>query len=231
MRERVCRFGVPRTIISDNAKQFADDPFKSWCAEMNIQQKFASIAHPQANGQAEVTNRTLLHGLGTRLDKAKGDWVEPLPNVLWSYRTTPRTPTSETPYSLVYGSEAVIPAEIGLPSPRMVNFTEQSNSEELLLNLDALPERRELACVREAKYKEAMAKYNKVKINEFKPGDLVLRRNEASRAERIGKLQPNWEGPYKVVDATRVGSYRLSTLRGEPIPRRWQVSNLRRYYV
>lgn len=93
----------------------------------------------------------------------------------------------------------------------MVNFTEEGNSEDLLLNLDALPERRELAYVREAKYKEAMAKYynDKVKANEFKPGDLVLRRNEASRTERIGKLQPNWEGPYKVVDATRTGSYRL----------------------
>lgn len=211
MRERVCRFRVPRVIVSDNAKQFADDPFKSWCAEMRIQQNGTSVAHPQANGQAEVTNRTLLHGLGTRLDKAKSDWVEHLPNVLWSYRTTPRTATSETPYSLVYGSEAVIPVSIGLPNPRMVNFTEEGNEEDLLLNLDALPERRELAYVREAKYKEAMAKYynDKVKANEFKPGDLVLRRNEASWTERIGKLQPNWEGPYKVVDATRTGSYRL----------------------
>lgn len=67
----VCRFGVPRAIVLDNAKQFTDDPFKSWCAEMNIQQKCTSVAHPQANGQAEVTNRTLLHGLGTRLDKAQ----------------------------------------------------------------------------------------------------------------------------------------------------------------
>lgn len=154
----VCRFGVPHAIVSDNGKQFADNPFKSWCTEMKIKQKFTSVAHPQANGQVEVTNRTLLHGLRTRLDQAKGDWVEHLPNVLWSYRTTPRTATSETPYSLVYGSEAVLPAEIGLPSPRMVNFAEENNSEDLLQNLDALLERSELAHIREAKYKEAMAR-------------------------------------------------------------------------
>lgn len=58
----VCRFGLPRIIISDNGKQFADNPFKSWCAELHITQKFTSVYHPQANGQTEVTNRTLLSG-------------------------------------------------------------------------------------------------------------------------------------------------------------------------
>lgn len=192
-RNVVCRFGVPHEIISDNGKQFAEDPFKSWCTEMKVVQKFTSVAHPQANGQVEVTNRTLLHGLKTRLDKARGDWVENLPNVLWAYRTTPRTATKETPYSLVYGSEAVIPAEIGLPSPRTIGYVAYSNDEEIRVNLDALEERRDMAYVREAKYKEAMSKYYnaKAKVNEFKPGDLVLRKNEASRAERLGKLAPN----------------------------------------
>lgn len=140
-RNIVCHFGILQIIISDNGKQFADDPFKSWCAELNIKQKFTSVAHPQANGQVEVTNRTILHGLKTRLGKAKGDWVENIPNVLWAYRTTPRTATGETPYSLVYGVEAVIPAEIGLPSPRVVNFVSSGNEEELRCNLDLLERR------------------------------------------------------------------------------------------
>ena len=123
--------------------------------------------------------------------------MEHLPNVLWAYRTTPRTATRETPYSLVYGSEAVIQAEIGLPSPRMMTFVLKENEQELRTNLEALEERRELAAIREAKYKEVMAKYynNKVRVNSFKPGDLVLRKNEVSRAEGLGKLTPNWEGP------------------------------------
>ena len=59
----MCRFGIPHTIISDNGKQFVEEPFKSWCAEFHIKQNFTSVAHPQANGQVKVTNRTILHGL------------------------------------------------------------------------------------------------------------------------------------------------------------------------
>ncbi|GJX97849.1 reverse transcriptase domain-containing protein [Tanacetum coccineum] len=81
-RNIVCRFGIPGIIISDNEKQFANNPFKEWCEELKISQHFTSVTHPQANGQTEVTNRTILQGLKTRLGKAKGNWVDELPNVL-----------------------------------------------------------------------------------------------------------------------------------------------------
>ncbi|XP_073152936.1 uncharacterized protein [Henckelia pumila] len=61
---------------------------RAWCQEMNIEQIFTSVAYPQWNGQVEVTNRTIVQALKTRLDTAKGKWVEELPSVLWSYRTT-----------------------------------------------------------------------------------------------------------------------------------------------
>ncbi|GJU07443.1 reverse transcriptase domain-containing protein [Tanacetum coccineum] len=77
--------------------------------ELNIKQQFTSVAHPQANGQTEVTNRTLIQGLKTRLGKSKGQWVEELSNVLWAYRTTAKAGNNCTPYSLVYGSDAVLP--------------------------------------------------------------------------------------------------------------------------
>ena len=72
-RNIVCRFGIPGIIISDNGKQFANNPFREWCEELKIKQHFTSVAHPQSNGQTEVTNRTLLQGLKTRLGKAKGN--------------------------------------------------------------------------------------------------------------------------------------------------------------
>ncbi|GKE71565.1 retrovirus-related pol polyprotein from transposon opus, partial [Tanacetum coccineum] len=61
-----------RVIISDNGKQFASNPFREWCEELKIKQDYTSVAHPQANGQTEVTNRTIRQGLKTRLWKAKG---------------------------------------------------------------------------------------------------------------------------------------------------------------
>ncbi|GJV14269.1 reverse transcriptase domain-containing protein [Tanacetum coccineum] len=169
--------------------------------------------------------------LKTRLGKAKGQWVEELPNVLWAYRTTARTGTGCTPFSLVYGSEAVLPPEIGLPTYRISNFDSNANDVDLRLNLDLLEERREFAALRSARYKRQTERYYnaRVKHNHLKIGDFVLRKNEASRQEGQKKLDPNWEGPYQIIDAKRTGTYTLADMKGHPIPRTWHISNLRKF--
>ncbi|XP_073300266.1 uncharacterized protein [Primulina huaijiensis] len=121
-------FGVPGKLISDNGRQFHGKKITSWCREMKISQSFTSVAYPQANGQTEVTNRIIVQALKARLHGKGKDWVEKLPSVLWAYRTTPRTSTRETPYSLVYGSEAVLSVEIGQPSARVESYP--SNNEQ-----------------------------------------------------------------------------------------------------
>ncbi|GJR53776.1 reverse transcriptase domain-containing protein [Tanacetum coccineum] len=64
----VCRFGLPGEIISDNGKQFRDDPFKDWCEKLCINQHFASVKHPQTNGLVERANRSLGEGIKARLE-------------------------------------------------------------------------------------------------------------------------------------------------------------------
>ncbi|KAL0461339.1 UNVERIFIED_CONTAM: hypothetical protein Slati_0021500 [Sesamum latifolium] len=93
--------------------QFQGKKIVEWCKELKIQQNFTAVENPQANGQIEVRNRILLQHLKTRLEGAKGLWVEELPGVLWVYRITPRTTTGETRFCLVHRSESVIPTEIG----------------------------------------------------------------------------------------------------------------------
>ena len=78
--------------------------------------RYSTLAYPQSNGQAKAVNKTILSGLKKRLDGAKGNWAEEQPNVLWAYRTTPYRSTGETSFSLTYGAEAVIPAEVNLCS-------------------------------------------------------------------------------------------------------------------
>ena len=78
----VCRFGIPRTIILDNGCQFDSSGFRSFCSSLEIKNKYSSPGHPQANGQTEVTNRTLLKLIKTRLVGAKGAWLEELPSIL-----------------------------------------------------------------------------------------------------------------------------------------------------
>ncbi|XP_076887042.1 uncharacterized protein LOC143537071 [Bidens hawaiensis] len=116
--------------------------------------------------------------------------VDELPHVLWAHRTSKKTSNSETPFSLTYGTEAMIPAEIGLPSARILMM--EDNKKELRINLDPLEERRELAAIRENKYKSQLQKYYdaRVKICEFHKGDYVFRNNEASNTEVPRKLAP-----------------------------------------
>ena len=99
-----------------------------------------------------MTNRTLLKIIKTKLDDAKGTWPEELPNILWAYRTTARTPTGETPFRLTYRTEAVIFVEIGVTSTRRAAFSEEENDDKLRLNLDCLDEVRDKASSRMAKY-------------------------------------------------------------------------------
>ncbi|GJY81710.1 reverse transcriptase domain-containing protein [Tanacetum coccineum] len=153
-------FGLPGEIISDNGKQFRDNPFKNWCEKLCIQQHFASVKHSQTNGMAD--------------------------------RTMIKSSNGDTPFSLTYGTEAVIPAEIGMPTFRTAELDIAENDEALEINLDLIEEKREQAAIREAKSKRQMEKYynTKVRNTNFKPGDLVYRSNKASRVEDTRKLGP-----------------------------------------
>ncbi|XP_065620259.1 uncharacterized protein LOC136063576 [Quercus suber] len=139
------KFGIPRVLISDNGKQFDNKAFRDFCSELGIKNHYSSPAHPQANGQVEVTNRSLLKIIKTRLEGAKGIWPDELPSVLWAYRTTARTPTGETPFGLTYGSEAVIPTEICLITYRVESYDEGKNEKALRLQLDLVDEVRATA--------------------------------------------------------------------------------------
>lgn len=117
-RNIITRFGIPHTLVTDNDLQFTDRKLNEFLAGLGIQHKVTSVEHPQTNSQAESTNKVILTKLKKQLGEVKGAWAEQLPEVLWAYRCTPQSTTQETPFRLVYGSEAMIPVEIGEPSFR-----------------------------------------------------------------------------------------------------------------
>nr|GEU57936.1 reverse transcriptase domain-containing protein [Tanacetum cinerariifolium] len=138
-------------------KPIHHNPFKSWCKKLNIKQTNTIEPHPQANGLMERANRSLMDGIKTRLGKERSGWVDELPNVLCAYQTSLKTSNGEIPFSLTYGSEAVILVEIGMPTHRTMMIKEgDGNEEEIRLNLDILQERMEAVAVREARYKPKM---------------------------------------------------------------------------
>nr|KAJ0193280.1 hypothetical protein LSAT_V11C800420460 [Lactuca sativa] len=205
---------------------------KEWCASKGINQRFTSVAHPHANGKTEVSNRTIVNGIKKWLGEAKGNRAEEIPAMLWSYRTTPRTSTRETSFSLTYRTEAVLPMEITIGTLRAVNADEESNAQDLRLNLDVLKERREKSEIRQAAYKCVTERYYNKRVKEklFRIGEYVLRRSEASRTQPQGKMGLVWEGPYKVIEANRNGAYVLETVEGRRIPRTWNARNLKKFF-
>ncbi|GKB84958.1 reverse transcriptase domain-containing protein [Tanacetum coccineum] len=170
----VCRFGLPGEIISDNGKQFSDNPFKDWCDKLNITQCFASVKHPQSNRLIERVNQSLGEGIKARLGEGNKNWVEELPHVLWAHHTMIKSSHGDTPFSLTYGTEAVIPAEIRMPTYRTAAVDAVHNDEELQLNLDLLEETREHTAICEAKAKRKMTKYYNARVRDvtFRPGAL-----------------------------------------------------------
>ena len=163
-------------LVSDNRKLFDNSTFKDFCSELGIKNHYSSPAHPQSNGQVEVTNWSLLKIIKTRLEGPKGIWPDELPSVLWSYRTTARTPTGETPFRLAYGSEVVILVEVGLTSFWVESYDENKNEEATRLQLDLVDEVRMTAEQRMARYQNLMAKHynSNVRRKDFQVGNFVL---------------------------------------------------------
>ena len=218
--------------MSDNGKQFDNPKFRDFCAELGIK-NYSSPTHPQSNGQAEVTIRTLKAALKTKLEDLKGKWVEYLPEVLWAYGTTCKSATQETPFALGFGTEAVDPVEVGLKSPRIELANIEHNEEVLCLNLDLLEERREQVLKRMEDYHRKTARYydQRVKPRSYKPSDLVLEKLLLARKDPShGKLGPNWEGPYIVSRIILPGNYELQTEEGKTLPHTWNAEHFKRFY-
>jgi len=136
----------------------------------------------------------------------------------------------ETPFSLVYGSNTMIPVEIHESSPRFMSFMTEESNEERKVNLDLLDEAREEARIKaEAVKRRVERQYSsKVKLRQFQVGDLVMRK--AHPYELVNKLSPKWTGPFRVTEVKGNGSYNLETLEGGPIPRSWNAANLKFYF-
>ncbi|BFG17096.1 hypothetical protein CerSpe_033700 [Prunus speciosa] len=234
-RNIICRFGIPRAIVTDNGTQFDNRKFRSYCEEKGIIQQFSSRSYPQGNGQAEKTNHTIFDCLKRRLEQRKGKWSEELPNVLWAYRTTKWKPTGESPFSLAYGTEAVIPTEIGLPTVRTLVVESNDNEQKLAHNLDLLEEQRETAALRLANYQNQAANYfnKRVRQRKFKVGEWVLRKvMENTKDLNAGKFGRIWEGRYEVTEAYGKRAYMLRHIEsGQYVPRPWNAIHLRKYFI
>ena len=129
----VYRFSVPNSIITDNGTNSTGHYFQEFAEGYNIRIDWTSVGHPRTNGQVERANDLILQGLKPRifdmLKKFAGRWVEELPAMLWSLRTTPNRSTGLTPFFRTYGSEAVLPSDLDYGAPRVKAFDPATSAE------------------------------------------------------------------------------------------------------
>lgn len=235
----ITRFGVPKRLIMDNGPNLKGKDMQAFCKKFHITQTFSSVYYPQGNGQVEATNKILKSILSKTWDKYKRDWHEQLPYALFSYRTYVRIATGATPFSLVYGDEAIFPLELEIPSLKISlqgDIPYEDARKARLQQLEMLDGKRIRAIehqkVYNAKLKREFGK--KIKATQFKIGDLILKENinkTTANEKAKGKFEPNWLGPYVVADEIGSGAYRLSTLDGKEEPKTFNAIHLKHFYA
>nr|GEZ41101.1 reverse transcriptase domain-containing protein [Tanacetum cinerariifolium] len=182
------------------------------------------------DGKGGKQTSSLGEGIKSRLGERNKNWIKELLHVLWAHRTMIKSSHGDTIFSLTYGTEAVILAEIRMLMYRTAVVDAVHNNEVLRLNLDLLEERREHAAIREAKAKLKMTKYYNARVRgvTFRTKDFVYRSNDASHVVDRGKLGPKWEGPYEVTEALGDGAYRLRFMDGTVLSRTSNIANLKK---
>ncbi|XP_028551816.1 uncharacterized protein LOC110108077 [Dendrobium catenatum] len=175
----VYRFSVPRRIISDNGTAFKSTKIYKFVDRNKIDWRCSSIYYPRANGLAEAFNKILVKLLKKILSKNKREWHTKMTEALWAYRTTYKTPTKATPYSLMFGVEAVLLLEVELPSLRVAvqnELTQEQNARLRMEELDALDKIRLQAQQNLEIYRARMTKSfdRMVRPRSFQEGELVM---------------------------------------------------------
>jgi hypothetical protein len=135
------RFGFPNTIITYLGSNFHSHEFWEFCDNSTIEVKYVSVGHSWANSQIERANGLILNGLKKRLyneNNKKGDkWIHELSSVVWAHCIQPSKAMGQSPFFLVYVSQAILPTDIMWKSPRLEMYEEGEADQARYLELDS----------------------------------------------------------------------------------------------
>jgi transposase InsO family protein len=158
----ITRFGIPHKIISDNGTPFVNNSVREVLEHYRIKHHRSTPYYPQGNGQAEATNRMLLRILSKIVFDYGKCWNSHLADALWAYRGSTKMATGFTSFSLVYGTDAIAPTELLVPSPRILHGMDLETNADIcteakVADLESLEEARELAQARSLRYHQKLA--------------------------------------------------------------------------
>ena len=198
------RYGCPRAIISDNGSHFNNSHFRALLKKYGVHHRITTPYHLQANGQVEVSNREVKTILKKIIRPDGKDWAHKLPNALWAYRTTYKTPIGMSPFQLIFGKACHLPVELehrAYWAIKKLNLVLDEAGKERLLQLQELQELRHDAYENAAMYKEKTKAFHDrhIRRRSFEVNNKVWLYN--SRLKLFpGKLRSRWDGPYVVLE-------------------------------
>ena len=179
-KEIICRYGLPERIISDYGLNLNNDMVTEVCTRFKIKHHNSVPYRPKMTGAVEASNKNVKKIIAKATETYK-DWHEKLPFALHAYQIRIRTLTRVTPYSLVYGMEAVLPIEVEIPSLRVLREVELEEAEWVQARyeqLNLIEERRMKAICHGQLYQRRMIRAHdkKIRPRQFQEGELVLKR-------------------------------------------------------
>ena len=226
----IYRYGVPHELIYDIVMHFRGK-VDTLIKEYGIQHHKSSAYRPKTNGAVEAVNKNILRILRKMVETSRY-WPEKLPFVLWAYRTSIKA----TPYSLVYGMEALLPIEIDIGSLRVAleqKISEVEWTQSPYDTLSLLDERRLRAANHVQAYQRKMTRAfrERVKLIKFQKGHLVLKVLGGLISDPRGKVRLTWSGSYVIRDLTREGAAYMTNLDGSQFTEPINVDQLKKFYV
>ena len=198
------RYGVPRTLLTDQGRNFESRLFQELCFRYGIEKRTTAAYHPQTDGQTERFNRTMNDMLSQYVSKNEKDWDRWLPSLLFAYRTAIHSSTGKSPFELLYGRIARLPIELKVPTiERAVGG--QSNRSQLSIAMSTIERFQEQArdAIRAAQQRQKFQYDKRATVGELQFGDRVMLYTPVIKRGRSSKFLKPWGGPFFVIRKAR----------------------------
>jgi len=234
-REIICRYGLPRKIITDNATNLNNKIMKEMCEDFKIQHNNSTPYRPKMNEAVEAANKNVKKII-QKMTVSYKDWHEMLPFTLHDNWTSVCTLTGATSFSLVYGMEVVLPFEVEVPSLRILVEFELKESKWAQVRFDQLNliEGKRLIAMSHGRLYQRRVKNafdKKVRSRKFSKGDLVLKKVSQALKDNRGKWAPNYECPFIVKKSFSGGTLVLANMDDTELPSPVNADVVNRYYA
>jgi len=218
----ITRFGVPNTLIFDNAFYFSSNSIPEFSIKRGFKLKYFANYYPQGNGLAESTNKNLIKIIKRTIEQNHKNWHKSLIFALWADHITQKVSIGTSPFNLVYGKEVVIPSNLILPSLALVQFIEENHSSSIQLKHDQilkLEEETEKARITHAKHQQIIKSSfdtTSTGSKHLQVGDLVLMWDKTPKDKgKHTKFQKMWLGPFQIIEKISPSIFILQDLSGK----------------